>query len=157
LQKKIRQGLFREDVYYRLKVMTIQLPPLRDRSEDIPVLCQHFVNLLNVEYEKNISRVSDEVMRIFMGYNWPGNIRELRHALEHAFILCAAGEICIEHLPREFNRFQGAPVHDIMRQRTKVDFDSIIDALGRTGGNKAKAARLLGIDRRTLYRNLGKI
>jgi|WetSurMetagenome_2_1015567.scaffolds.fasta_scaffold00250_18 sigma-54 dependent transcriptional regulator, acetoin dehydrogenase operon transcriptional activator AcoR len=156
LQKKIRQGLFREDVYYRLKVMTIQLPPLRDRSEDIPVLCQHFVNLLNFEYEKNISRVSDEVMRIFMGYQWPGNIREMRHTLEHAFILCPAGEIRTEHLPRDFNRFQGAPAPNDLRYRTKVDRESIIEAINSAGGNKAKAARQLGIDRRTLYRNLEK-
>jgi sigma-54 dependent transcriptional regulator, acetoin dehydrogenase operon transcriptional activator AcoR len=156
LQKKIRQGLFREDVYYRLKVMTIHLPPLRDRSEDIPILCQHFINLLNIEYEKNISRVSEDVMRTFMGYHWPGNIRELRHTLEHAFILCAAGEIRTEHLPREFDRVQAAAVLERVCQKTKVDFNAIMEALSRTGGNKAKAARQLGIDRRTLYRNLGK-
>jgi PAS domain S-box-containing protein len=157
LQKKIRQGQFREDVYYRLKVMTILLPPLRERTEDIPVLCQHYVNQMNVEHEKSISRVSDEVMRIFMEYPWPGNIRELRHTLEHAFILCPAGEICMEHLPREFSRPQAEEAGDDKAQhKTKVDMDSILDALTRTGGNKAKAARQLGIDRRTLYRNLEK-
>jgi PAS domain S-box-containing protein len=156
LQKKIRQGLFREDVYYRLKVMTIHLPPLRERSEDIPILCQHFINLLNMEYEKNISRVSDEVMRLFMGYKWPGNIRELRHTLEHAFILCAAGEIRVEHLPGEFTQPSETPSTFDLRHRTKVDIEAIMEALSRTGGNKAKAARQLGIDRRTLYRNLEK-
>ncbi len=154
LQKKIRQGQFREDVYYRLKVMTIQLPPLRERTEDIPGLCQHYVSQLNVEHEKNISRVSDEVMRIFMEYQWPGNIRELRHALEHAFILCPSSEICPEHLPREFTKSGPDLADDRTPHKTKVDMDAIMDALNRTGGNKAKAARDLGIDRRTLYRNL---
>jgi transcriptional regulator with PAS, ATPase and Fis domain len=156
LQKKIRQGQFREDLYYRLKVMTIQLPPLRERNEDIPVICQHFISQLNLEHEKNILRVSEEVMRVFMEYEWPGNIRELRHAIEHAFILCPSSEIGLEHLPRELGRPQTDHKDDRIQHKTKVDMDSIQDALNRTGGNKARAARELGIDRRTLYRNLDR-
>jgi PAS domain S-box-containing protein len=156
LQKKIRQGLFREDLYYRLKVMAIHLPPLRERPEDVPVLIQHFIHQLNLEHGKNIVKVSDEVMKLFMEYQWPGNIRELRHTLEHAFILCPSGEICMEHLPREMSRTQPEHKGDKIQHKTKVDLDSIHDALNKTGGNKARAARDLGIDRRTLYRNLEK-
>jgi transcriptional regulator with PAS, ATPase and Fis domain len=155
LQKKIRQGLFREDLYYRLKVMGIHLPPLREREQDIPLLCQHFINQLNLDYEKSIIRVSDEVMKLFMDYNWPGNVRELRHTLEHAFILCSDGEIGQQHLPRDFSS-AGSVRKEEVRHKTKVTMASIMDTLASTGGNKAKAARQLGIDRRTLYRNLGK-
>ncbi len=155
LQKKIRQGLFREDLYYRLKVMGIHLPPLREREQDIPLLCQHFINQLNLDYEKRIFRVSDEVMKLFMDYKWPGNVRELRHTLEHAFILCPAGDIGPQHLPRDFASDQSERKEEV-KQKTKVSRASIIETLSRNGGNKAKAARQLGIDRRTLYRNLEK-
>ena len=153
LQKKIRQGLFREDLYYRLKVMGIHLPPLREREQDIPLLCQHFINQLNLDYEKKITRVSDGVMKIFMDYKWPGNVRELRHTLEHAFVLCPEREIGLQHLPRDFAG-SGDDRKEESKHKTKVSKDAIIDTLARTGGNKAKAARELGIDRRTLYRNL---
>ena len=155
LQKKIKQGLFREDLYYRLKVMGIHLPPLREREQDIPLLCQHFINQLNLDYEKRIVRVSDEVMKLFMDYKWPGNVRELRHTLEHAFILCPAGDIGPQHLPRDFANDQSERKEEV-KHKTKVSRASIIETLSRNGGNKAKAARQLGIDRRTLYRNLGK-
>ncbi len=156
LQKKIRQGLFREDLYYRLKVMGIHLPALRDREQDIPLLCQHFINQLKLDYEKNVTRVSDEVMKLFMDYNWPGNVRELRHTLEHAFILCPGGEIGVEHLPKEFARYPVENRKEEICHKTKVSLDAIHEALAKAGGNKAKAARHLGIDRRTLYRNLEK-
>jgi PAS domain S-box-containing protein len=155
LQKKIRQGLFREDLYYRLKVMGIHLPPLREREQDIPLLCQHFINQLNLDYEKRITRVSDEVMKLFMDYRWPGNVRELRHTLEHAFILCPEGDIGPQHLPRDFAYDQSERKEEF-KHKTKVSRASILDTLSMNGGNKAKAARQLGIDRRTLYRNLEK-
>ena len=155
LQKRIRQGLFREDLYYRLKVMEIHLPPLREREQDIPLLCQHFINKLNIDYDKNVLRVSDEVMRLFMNHSWPGNVRELRHTLEHAFILCPGGEIGPQHLPRDFVGTTGGR-SDHIKHKRKISLDAIIDSLARNGGNKAKTARQLGIDRRTLYRNLDK-
>jgi PAS domain S-box-containing protein len=152
LNKQIRQGLFREDLYYRLKVMNIQLPPLREREQDIPLLCHHFINQLNLDYEKSISRISDEVMKLFIEHRWPGNVRELRHTLEHAFILCPRGEIGLVHLPKEFLSVR----LEEKQYKTKVGLETIIETLVRNGGNKAKAARELGIDRRTLYRNLDK-
>ena len=152
LNNQIRQGLFREDLYYRLKVMNIQLPPLREREQDIPLLCHHFINQLNLDYEKSISRISDEVMKLFIEHRRPGNVRELRHTLEHAFILCPRGEIGLAHLPKEFLSVR----LEEKQYKTKVGLEKIIETLVRNGGNKAKAARELGIDRRTLYRNLDK-
>ncbi len=135
--------------------MNIHLPPLREREQDIPLLCHHFINQLNLDYEKSISRISDEVMKLFIEHRWPGNVRELRHTLEHAFILCPRGEIGLEHLPKEFTQnLRGRLVEKQLK--TKVGLEKIIETLVRNGGNKAKAARELGIDRRTLYRNLDK-
>ncbi|HMK61750.1 MAG TPA: sigma 54-interacting transcriptional regulator [Dissulfurispiraceae bacterium] len=153
LAKLIRQGLFREDLYYRLKVMSIHLPPLRERVQDIPLLCQHFINQLNADYTKNVTRISDEVLRLFMQHSWPGNVRELRNSLEHAFILCSGGEISKEHLPKEFSQVMHVNSEGRVH-KTKVSREAILDAISRNGGNKAKASRELGIDRRTLYRNL---
>ncbi|MBU1228947.1 MAG: sigma 54-interacting transcriptional regulator [Proteobacteria bacterium] len=161
LRDKIRQGLFREDLYYRLKVMVIQLPPLRERTEDIPLLTAHFISHFQASFGKNISKCSDEVMRLFMTYPWPGNVRELKHSLEHACILCPGGEITPAHLPLDLLRpapasqpHAGQPPRPGSRGLRTED---IAGALARSGGNRAKAARLLGIDRRTLYRNMDRL
>ena len=104
---KIASGLFREDLYYRLKVMVIHLPPLRERTEDIPLLSDHFLSLYRASFGKHIARLSDDVTRIFMTYPWPGNVRELRSAVEHACILCPGEEIQPGHLPPELARPDG--------------------------------------------------
>jgi len=167
LLEKIRQGLFREDLYYRLKVMVIQLPPLRERTEDIPLLMAHFIAHFQASFGKHLTKCSDEVMRVFMTYPWPGNVRELKYSLEHACILCPGGEITSAHLPADLLRFskgQGpawiAPVQASAPQprghAAGLGRENILAVLAQTGGNKAKAARLLGVDRRTLYRNMAK-
>lgn len=164
LLEKIRQGLFREDLYYRLKVMVIQLPPLRERTEDIPLLMAHFINQFQASFGKRITKCSDEVMRLFMTYPWPGNVRELKYSLEHACILCPGGEIASVHLPVDLLRFgqgQAPPrLTSLPAQRRGMQSgltrDDILRALAHAGDNRAKAARLLGVDRRTLYRNMAK-
>ncbi len=172
MHEKIRQGLFREDLYYRLKVMVIHLPPLRERTEDIPLLCEHFLGLFRASFGKHISKVGEEVMRIFMTYHWPGNVRELRYALEHASILCPGGEIQAAHLPPELSNREPvpalapppgfgrpalhAPSAAERAYHRGLSREDILEALERTAGNRAKAARLLGVDRRTLYRNMDK-
>ncbi|KAF0234207.1 MAG: fis family transcriptional, partial [Desulfovibrionaceae bacterium] len=167
MQDKIRQGLFREDLYYRLKVMVIHLPPLRERTEDIPLLCEHFLGLFRASFGKHIAKVGEEVMRIFMTYRWPGNVRELRYALEHACILCPGGEIQTMHLPHELangpspHESQEQPAHRALSPRGHIQQggltrEDLLDALERSANNRAKAARLLGVDRRTLYRNMEK-
>jgi len=172
LMEKIRQGLFREDLYYRLKVMVIQLPPLRERTEDIPLLMTHFINHFKTSFGKRITKCSDEVMRLFMTYPWPGNVRELKYSLEHACILCPGGEITAAHLPADITRFGlgrlPARTAAAPAQRrgsgggmggsvgAGLTRDDITRALAHAGDNRAKAARLLGVDRRTLYRNMAK-
>ncbi|MDD4070924.1 MAG: helix-turn-helix domain-containing protein, partial [Desulfobacterales bacterium] len=155
LQSKIKQGLFRQDLFYRLKVMPIKLPPLRERASDIPMLTRHFVEIFNESMRKSIDGVTDEVMTHFMQYSWPGNVRELKHAIEHACILCPKHKISLSHLPLELMTPDPLRTDDpTPTKKQAVEPDQILDALRLAEGNKAKAARLLGIGRVTLYRKL---
>ncbi len=153
LRKKIRRGEYREDLYYRLRVVELTLPPLRERREDLPLLVDHFLDKFNQQFSKKIVAVSADVMKLFMDYPWPGNVRELEHSLEHAFVLCRQSIIGVNDLPPEFK--------DIAETRTsfladekKDDTEAMLQALEKTDWNKAKAARLLGISRQTLYRKI---
>jgi PAS domain S-box-containing protein len=153
LAEKVKKGDFREDLYYRLNVMELVLPPLRERTDDIPLLLEHFIRKFNLKLNRKILGISADVEKIFMEYPWPGNIRELEHTLEHAFILCRLNTITIEHLPRSIREF--SPESFISESLTPADETrQIISALEKAGWNKAKAARLLGIDRKTLYRKI---
>jgi two-component system, NtrC family, response regulator HydG len=155
LTEKVRVGEFREDLYYRLKVVEIRLPAIRDRLEDIPLLTDHFLRKFNKKFNKQITGISTDVQRIFMDYQWPGNVRELEHAIEHAFILCRQNIITIDHLPGNLKSVaqtgMGRP-----GPGERDETAEILLALKKAGGNKAKAARLLGIDRKTLYRKMEK-
>ncbi len=159
LPERIRAGLFRADLYYRLKVIEVRLPSLRDRAEDIPLLSEHFMRQFSANFGKAITRLSEEVMGILMDYAWPGNVRELKYAMEHACVLCPGGEILAAHLPREL----AAPSCELRVQpcarpfRGGLSRDAILDALRRAGENRSRAARLLGVDRRTLYRNMARL
>ncbi len=173
LLAKVRQGLFREDLYYRLKVMVIALPALRERREDIPLLTDHFLARFGQAMGKHFSGLSPEVTALFMTHHWPGNVRELKHALEHAAILCPGGEMGMEHLPRDLA--EPRPPGQVRKGRTQegrapfasaatrttapgdADREALLAALERTAWNKAKAARLLGIGRCTLYRRLDRL
>ncbi|MBI4949826.1 MAG: sigma 54-interacting transcriptional regulator [Deltaproteobacteria bacterium] len=155
LLQRVREGRFREDLYYRLKVVEISLPPLRQRLEDLPLLVGHFISGFNKKYCKNISLISPEVQRAFMGYGWPGNIRELEHTLEHAFIVSRSETIGMEALPMYF-KLPGETGQDRPIRPRKTDIGSVLSALERSAGNKSKAAGLLGISRQTLYRMLSQ-
>ncbi len=155
LLQRVREGRFREDLYYRLKVVEISLPPLRQRLEDLPLLVGHFISRFNKKYCKNISIISSEVQRAFMGYGWPGNIRELEHTLEHAFIVSRSETIGMEALPMYFKLPVDRGGHASARPR-KADLDSVLRAIERAAGNKSKAAKLLSISRQTLYRLLSQ-
>ena len=152
LREKVRQGTFREDLYYRLNVVELTLPPLRERREDIPLLSKHFCEHFNQRFTKHIAGISDEVLDVFMNHAWPGNVRELEHAIEHAFVLCRDDCIRVEHLPPEIRE------SSLIQSQTAQaeDIATLLRALEKTGWNKAKAARLLGIDRRTIYRKIAK-
>jgi DNA-binding NtrC family response regulator len=155
LKEAIRTGKFREDLYYRLNVIEIHMPPLREKYEDIPLLINHFCEVFQKSYGKNISGVSDEVLQAFMDYSWPGNVRELEHAIERAFVLCRDQTIQLEHIPAEIRDY----THIIKRavdNRTGDDPAAIRSALERTDWNISKAARMLGISRWTMYRRFQK-
>jgi two-component system response regulator HydG len=162
LREKVRKGEFREDLYYRLKVVELSLPPLRDRWEDIPLLMDYFLNKFNRKFNRKIVAVSPEVRNIFMDYQWPGNVRELEHALEHAFILCRQNTIAPEHLPPDFRKgfsvdekgFAEDEASPFLKDRQVTEHKAILQALEGSSWDKVKAAKLLGISERTLYRKI---
>jgi transcriptional regulator with PAS, ATPase and Fis domain len=152
IARKVKNGTFREDLYYRIKVAEIKLTPLRERLEDIPLLVEHFIKKYNMEFNKAITGISQNVAKIFMTYHWPGNIRELEHTIEHAFILTQQAVITVNDLPDEFKNFS------IMVKNYKTIDEAIElkEVLKKTNWKKAKAARLLGMDRKTIYRKMKK-
>ena len=155
LKEKVRKGEFREDLYYRLKVVEICLPPLRERLDDLPLLVKHFCNLFSERFKKEIEGVSNEVLNKFMSYPWPGNVRELEHIIEHAFVLCRGRVITLEHLPPEVRDSAPSvrPQQSVNYvKKSRVSEEDVRRALRDAEGNKARAARLLGISRPTLYR-----
>ena len=157
LREKVRRGEFREDLYYRLKVVEISLPPLRERLEDLPLLIEHFCAIFNDRFHKNIEGVSQEVLKIFMRYPWHGNVRELEHTLEHAFILCQNTVITSEHLPPEVQAIRNAERSVAVINKVAAPVmtaNDIINALEKARWNKKKAATYLGISRRTIHRKI---
>ncbi|PLX80055.1 MAG: sigma-54-dependent Fis family transcriptional regulator [Desulfuromonas sp.] len=152
LKSLVEEGKFREDLYYRLKVVVVKIPPLRERMEDIPLLVEHFIRVFNKKFKRQISGVAESVMACFMGYGWPGNIRELEHVIEHAFILCRDEMILVHHLPEDLqNSLDDAKQQPVVTGESR---EAIIEALRACGGNKSKAAEMLGISRRTIYRKI---
>lgn len=152
LIEKVARGEFREDLYYRLKVVEIKLPPLAQRREDIPLLTGHYTHVLNNRFGRHITGVSPDVEKLFMEYPWPGNIRELIHALEHAFVVCKRPVIELDDLPPEIRDHCASA--RASRKPPGAQRDRIFHAIEQAGGNKAKAARLLGISRQTIYRKI---
>ncbi len=157
LKEKVKKGEFRQDLYYRLKVVEVALPPLRERLEDLPLLVDHFRQIFNQRFNKHIEGISSEVLSRFMDYTWPGNVRELEHVMEHAFVLCHTGTITLHHLPADIRNYppaEGTPRLKTKARSTDEEVAEIRRALNKTGWNKSKAARLLGIGRRTIYRKI---
>ena len=157
LDALVQEGRFREDLYYRIHVVTIQLPPLRERREDIPLLLDHFVSRFNRLRGRDIAGVSDEVMAILMRHEFRGNVRELENILEHAFILCRGPLILPEHLPSEIRPSRPLPKARAGTTLAEIEEQKILDALERHGGNRAAAAKALGIHKTTLWRKLKKL
>ena len=155
LSRKVRKSEFREDLYYRLKVVELALPPLRERKDDVLLLVDYFIKKFNIKFNKNVTAISEDVKTLFMDYSWPGNIRELEHTLEHAFVVARQNTITVEHLPKSFTVH---PEENLTSSPDEKDDgpDAIAAALKIAGGNKSKAARLLGINVRTIYRKIEK-
>jgi PAS domain S-box-containing protein len=159
LRLLVDAGRFREDLYYRLKVIQINLPTLRERREDIPLLIDHFIQRFNVQKNKTITHVSPRAMEILMNYDYPGNIRELENILEHAFVLCHGSVIQPGHLPVELQSLSAAERVSLPGRSPKLrdqENTLIEQALERHQGNRLAAARELGIHPTTLWRKLKK-
>lgn len=160
LLKLIKAERFREDLYYRIGVIPIHLPPLRERKEDIPLLVETFIEQTQLRTEKNIYGASKETLEHLFTYDWPGNIRELINVIDYAFVLCHGVEILPQHLPPHLiNQLKNAIQTQRQTESTIIlegERQQLINALKSSGGNKSKAARMLGISRVTLWKKLKK-
>jgi PAS domain S-box-containing protein len=154
LKEKVATGEFREDLYYRLKVVEIHLPPLRERRNDIPLLLEYFRKKFNRTFARDIGGFSTDAFNVLILHAWPGNIRELENTVEHAFVRCRQGAITVDHLPPEFKKLAerlssaDGPIAEQQEARR------IRKALVKTAWNKSRAAEILGMSRRTIYRKI---
>jgi two-component system, NtrC family, response regulator AtoC len=158
LKRAVAEGRFREELYYRLNVIPITLPPLRERREDIPLLVDHFLERLTVEMNRRIDGVSAEAMRVLMAYAWPGNVRELRNVLERAVVVATGTTLRPADLglaPATSDHPDGDNGNELASLE-EVERRHIAEVLRRTGSNVSQAARILGIDRVTLYNKIRK-
>jgi len=176
LWKLVQEGKFREDLYYRLRVVQVKLPPLRERKSDIPILADAFLHELAKANGKPFKPLSDEALQALLAYSWPGNVRELRTALEHGIVMCNSPRVGLKHLPGYLLQSRPAPApgssavagsspageggaqgsaalgDDLNLE--KMERALIEEALRRTGDNRTEAAEVLGLSRRTLQRKL---
>jgi transcriptional regulator with PAS, ATPase and Fis domain len=160
LLARCREGAFREDLYYRINVVRVELPPLRGRMEDLPLLAAQFITRFNRLQDKRIEGLAPEALSLLMAHDWPGNVRELENVIERAFVLCSGGRIELPHLPESLTGpdmrassagTRGARLRDA---RDALDAQAIRAALGRSGGSRLAAARALGIHKTTLFRKM---
>lgn len=155
LKEEVRLGNFREDLYYRVNVARIELPPLCQRKEDIPLLVEQFIARFNRLQSRSVVDADIDVMQLLMAHRWPGNIRELENAIEHAFILCDGETICVEHLPQELR--EGGRSPSTRAAHDTLDAQVILDALERNHGHREAAARELGMHKTTLFRKIKRL
>lgn len=154
LEEMVRHGKFREDLYYRINVFKLTLPPLRERMEDLPLLIEHFIERFNVLQKKSITGISDEAMTVLMSYSYPGNIRELANIIERAFILCKTGLVEKKHLPESLFTVKPSRTGEGNLCMRDVEAEYLINALGQNNWNCQQTARKLGIHKSTLYRKI---
>ncbi|MBW1797614.1 MAG: sigma 54-interacting transcriptional regulator [Deltaproteobacteria bacterium] len=157
LERLIEEKRFRDDLYYRVAVIPIYLPPLRERREDIPLLIDTFIKRIRLKSQKPIKGMDKKALELLIEYDWPGNVRELINVIEYAFVLCASGEIMPQHLPGTLTgRLQplSARQPNARSQNGGDEKERLLEVLKRTGGNKSEAARILGISRVTLWKRL---
>ncbi len=153
LEELVRQERFREDLFYRLNVISIDMPPLRERSEDIPLLVRYFIRRYSEEFNKRQIALSDKALEVLQRHSWPGNIRELENVVQRALLMCE-GEIQIEHLPPYLKINEPQPETTTIKPLHEVEKEYILRVLALFGNNKTKAAEALGIDRKTLRQKL---
>jgi DNA-binding NtrC family response regulator len=157
LKKAVQEGRFREDLFYRLNVIPIVLPPLRQRREDVPLLVDSFLERLSAEMKKPLEGVSTEAMNALLAHDWPGNVRELRNVLERGAVVCAGTIIQLPDLGLPVRADGGAPAKaGPLSSLEEVERRHVAAVLSHTGGNVSQSARILGIDRVTLYNKMKK-
>jgi PAS domain S-box-containing protein len=161
LSDMVKQKIFREDLYYRLNIVKLNLPPLRKRKEDIPLLVNHFLQKMNFKTGKKILFIADDVIRLLMSYDFPGNIRELENIMEHAFVMCRGEKLEVEHLPLEFREaFMNAPEKPVSPLHTRsqeTETHIIKEILSKNRGNRSATAKELGIHPSTLWRKMKRL
>ena len=158
LKKMVEEGTFREDLFYRLDVVSLEIPPLRERKEDIPLLVKHYLDVFNKENGKDIG-ITETAMASLCAYAWPGNIRELRNCVERMVVLCRGKMIDLENVPVDIREGVTPGIAKTVLSQPSCDLECnekmlIERALNECGGNRTKAAEKLGISRRTLHRKL---
>jgi len=157
LEEMMEKNEFRQDLYFRINVIPILLPPLRERKEDIPLLINSFIHRLNKKTGKNINGLSHETMELFMDYHWSGNIRELKNAMEYAYVTTEGTTILLEHIPRKISVSQKSIALPLVgEQGINSEKSQLIEALKKTNGNQTKAAKLLDINRVTVWNRMKK-
>ena len=158
LDEEVRAGRFRSDLYFRLKVVSIPLPPLHERGDDILMLARHFLLEFSRKFKKDFKDIAPETCPMLTSYRWPGNVRELRNVLERAVLLEDGAALEVEHLPRELSGRRLASDHDIASPTlAQIEADHITEVLRLTAGNKSRAARVLGISRQGLIEKLRRL
>jgi len=159
LEELVKTGNFRKDLFYRLDAFRINLPPLRERHGDIPLLVENMLSRYNHSFKKNIKKISREYLDLLESYDWPGNIRELRNVVQRSVLVCNDTELRPEHLPRKFGDLDKKPSRisfEIGTSLENVEREMLIRALAETNNNRTRAAELLGISRRVIYNKLNK-
>ncbi len=159
LTEEVESGRFREDLYYRLKVVTINVPPLRERKTDIPLLVNAFLKESNQENNKNVSHIDPEVMERLMNYDWPGNARELKNVLESIVVMSTSDRIQLSDLPANIRGMESSELSNIIQpgmSMEEIEKEAIRKALEDTNGNRTRAAEILKIGLRTLHRKIQK-
>jgi sigma-54 dependent transcriptional regulator, acetoin dehydrogenase operon transcriptional activator AcoR len=155
LGELVRKGEFNEKLYYQISVVHIEIPPLRNRKEDIPHLVNSFIKMYNEKYQKNIIKINEQAMHIVCSYDWPGNIKELKNVIEHSVLVCEGNrELTLEHIPAEIVEKYKVSIRGERGNREDNEMERIEEALKKTYGNKSAAATLLGISRGTLYNKI---
>ena len=150
----VAAGTFRQDLFYRINVVTLRLPPLRERREDIPLLVDHFIARFNRLRGRDVSGVSPETLHVLVNHDYPGNVRELEHIIEHAFILCPGGMIQRDHLPETLRAVEAAPEQKGTGDLRDLEARFLQETLRRHGWNRAAVAKELGIHKTTLWRKI---
>jgi len=161
LSEEISAGRFREDLFYRINVMNLHLPPLRERKDDLPLLVNHIVEQFNIKFKKDIKQFSSSAYDFLEEYEWPGNIRELENTIEHCFVLCNGEIIQVEHLPKRIKSFVNTEMEKPSLSKANnfkdVEKELIISVLNQNNWNRTKSAKELGVDASTLWRKMKKL